>query len=138
MKDLYLQLGIDSNAGRAEIETAVAERPELENAAAILLNESRRAAYNRSVSTIRSIGMLRHRLGLDKENSWFVETCPDFAPRLHIKKYAAQQPAAEVTANSSVSSQAEHPPSKQPKPWLKILVVGLVIAALVLLLNFYL
>lgn len=132
MKDLYLQLGINPDASKSDIEAALTQHSELADAAAILLNESRRAAYNRTVSTIRSIGMLRHRLELDHDNSWFVEHCPDFAPRLHTKKYTAQaQPDTDIAA-----AEGAHPGqtrSDKTKSWFKALLIALGIAAALLL-----
>ena len=139
MKDLYLQLGIHPNAGQSDIETAFEQRPELASAEAILLNEPRRAAYNRTVSTVRSIGILRHRLELDNDNSWFVENYPDFTPRLHTKKYAAQaQLAAESEATLAASHQPGPASSQHSRSWLKVLTLGIGIAAVLLLLIFYL
>lgn len=141
MKDLYLQLGINPEASQSDIEAAFRQHPELEDTAAILLNESRRTAYSRTVSTLRSIGMLRHRLGLDAENSWFVERCPDFAPRLHIKKYVTRpQPVAagETAAPATTGNAPEKAGGNKTRPWLKVLMTGLVIAAVLLLLNAYL
>jgi hypothetical protein len=136
MKDLYLQLGINPNASQSDIEAAVANHPDLADTAAILLNDSRRAAYSRTVSTVRSIGMLRHRLGLDNDESWFIEHCPDFAPRLHVKKYAAQaQPVADA---STVNTQSGQTDTNKSGTWLKVLLLGAGIAALLLLVNFYL
>lgn len=136
MKDLYLQLGINPDASHSDIEAAFERRPELAESRVILLNESRRAAYNRTVSTMRSIGMLRHRLGLDNNNSWFVDNCPDFAPRLHSKKYAAQAQADEDIPQESPATATTR--STRSTPWLKVLLLGTGIAALLLLLISYL
>ncbi|MDZ4730038.1 MAG: hypothetical protein SH820_08870 [Xanthomonadales bacterium] len=134
MKDLYLQLGINPDAGKNDIEAAMVEHPELADVAAILLNESKRATYNRTVSTIRSIGMLRHRLGLDNENSWFVEHCPDFAPSLQPKKYTAQaQPDAGV-ATAAARTHPGQTSSNKTKSWFKLLAIGMGIAAVLLFL----
>jgi hypothetical protein len=131
MKDLYLQLGIDPNASPADIEAALQAKPELGEAAAVLLDGSRRSAYNRTVSTIRSIGMLRHRLGLDAEFTWFVKTCPDFAPRLHLRKYVPppESPAETVPEVAIPPS----PGARKSKTWLIAALLIFAVAALLAL-----
>ncbi len=129
MKDLYLQLGLDPNANSADIEAALQAKPDLSEAAAVLLNESRRAAYNRTVSTIRSIGMLRHRLGLDADSTWFVETCPDFSPRLHVRKYVPTPKPTSETATSAVEPVS--PDTGKRKFWLY--AASIILAVVVLL-----
>jgi len=153
MKDLYRQLSLDSSASRAEVEAALQSRPELGEAAEVLLNDSRRAVYNRAASTIRSIGMLRHRLGLDNDQTWFVESCPDFAPRLHTRKYVAPErvnPAAasaEPTATETSKSAAAvttatatgaSMDNSKSKTWLKAAVVIFVLAILMTLSRMFL
>ncbi len=138
MQDHFLQLGIDPEANAADIKAAIEAKPELEAAAQILLNERRRAAYQRTVLTLRSIGMLRHRLGLDNEDSWFVQSCPDFAPRLHSRKFTAQ---AATTAESTAPAVAESTagttaaadggkPETAARPWLKPALLVLALAAI--------
>lgn len=131
MKDLYLQLGIDPHADQSDIEAALRQHPELGDAAAILLNAPRRAAYNRSVSTVRSIGMLRHRLGLDAQSTWFVETCPDFAPRLHLRKYA---PPPEVSAKTATAEPAPTA-TYNSSSWLKVGLLIVTVAAILLAMS---
>jgi len=139
MKNLYLQLGLDPHASRDDIEAALQSKPELADAAAVLLDESRRAAYNRTVSTLSSIGLLRHRLGLDTDQTWFVKTCPDFAPRLHMRKYVApNSPAeesapAEITAASGTMAQVPAPGSRNNKSWIKAAVIIFVLAVVLAL-----
>jgi hypothetical protein len=138
MQDLYLQLGIDPAASAADIEAAIAAKPELEAAAQILQNERRRAAYQRTVLTLRSIGMLRHRLGLDNDDTWFVQSCADFAPRLHLRKFAAQAtPAAEHGAPAAVETIARPAPAASregpapaTRPWLRPALLVLALAAI--------
>lgn len=101
MQDLFLKLGLDPEATSAQILEAIEAKPGQSAAAEILLNDHRRAAYQRTVFTLRSIGQLRHRLGLDNEASWFLETCADFAPRMQSRKYSAKaEPGAETTTHS--------------------------------------
>lgn len=139
MKNLYLQLGIDPQASQDDIEAALQAKPELADAAAILLDESRRAAYNRTVSTLSSIGMLRHRLGLDADQTWFVKTCPDFAPRLHMRKYVApatpveESAPAQIAAASGTATQVPVPGSRNNKSWIKAAVILFVMAVVLYL-----
>ena len=83
MKDLYTALGIESSAGSDEIEAALERNPALEEAARILLDPERRAVYDSNHQTLRMIGTLRHRLGMDGADSWFTERHPDFVPVLN-------------------------------------------------------
>jgi hypothetical protein len=149
MKDLYRQLGLDSSASRAEIAAALQARPEPGVTAEVLLNDSRRAVYNRAASTIQSIGILRHRLGLDNDQTWFVQNCPDFAPRLHTRKYVAPEQAntasasAEATATEPGKSTAAvaatpTPDSRKSKSWLKAALVIFVLAILMTLSRMFL
>jgi hypothetical protein len=158
MQDHYLKLGLDPAATSAEILQAIEAKPELSAAAEILLNDHRRAAYQRTVFTLRSIGILRHRLGLDNDHSWFVETCPDFAPRLHSRKFAPQVPAAADAAaaapadaatsaaggaNTTQTSSASATPvtptagekAMQNRPWLKPVIILLAVVAILVLLS---
>ncbi len=124
MKNLYLQLGLDPHASPTDIEEALRAKPELADAAAVLLDESRRSAYNRAVTTLTSIGMLRNRLGLDADQTWFVKTCPDFAPRLNMRKYVPPNPGAEeivtaaTIAASATAAQLPAPGSRKTRPWI--------------------
>lgn len=153
MQDHFLKLGLDPEASRADIEAAIEAKPELSAAAEILLNEHRRAAYQRTVSTLRSIGILRHRLDLDKDDSWFVESCPDFAPRLHSRKFGSQRAASGDTSHALAEAAATGPSSTagdtpvtsegtrkpaQSRTWLKPLLVASAIAAILILLIFVL
>lgn len=136
MKDLYLKLGISQDASPEDIEAAIKARPDCAGSAAILLDKRRRAAYNRSVSTIRSIGILRDRLGLDKEPSWFQHTCPDFAPKLHVAKFAAK-PAPKRQVTESTASRPAPAERRQADPksgleWMRPVYIGL---ALIILLT---
>ncbi|HET6565149.1 MAG TPA: hypothetical protein VFG52_07010 [Xanthomonadales bacterium] len=143
MRDLFLQLNLDPNASSEDIAAAIKAKPLHEGAAEILLNERRRAAYQRTVSTLRSIGILRHRLGLDNDDTWFVQTCPDFAPRLHTRKFAAQpvvldpEPISAMPPSNGKTSKvlADTAAAKAPsRGWHKPLLVAAVIAAVLILL----
>lgn len=144
MQDLYLQLGINPDASAEEIDAAIRKKPQLTAASEILLNPQRRAAYQRTVLTLRSIGTLRHRLGLDNDSSWFLDTCADFAPRLQSRRNVASAPGAEsapVTATagvgqSSAASAAAAPAKTTPpsRSWVKLLLIAAGVVALLALL----
>lgn len=78
MKDLYRKLGIKPEASSEEIEAAARLRPELARQAEILLDEKRRARYDRAHAALSAIGTLRHRLGLDSGDTGFLDRHPDF------------------------------------------------------------
>lgn len=82
MNDLYFRLNIDPNASAEEITAALALKPEMSACSSILLDEEKRSVYDRAHATMSAIGLLRHRLGLNAADSWFVQNYPNFVPRL--------------------------------------------------------
>ncbi len=103
MKDLYRKLGIDPKASTGEITAALAVKPEMREYAPILQDEKRRAGYDQAHATLNTIGILRHRLGLDSGDSWFLANCPDFAPG-HLKTEhvsAARKPVPQDSVPES-------------------------------------
>ena len=128
MNDLYAKLGLEPTASPKEIAEMLKQKPAMAALGTILLNPQKRAVYDGTFSTLKTIGALRHRLGLDKGGSWFLETHADFAPSLApltgdrpVAPPAAPEPRAAL-ADSPAPAPAQ--PSKKP-------VRGLVIAALV-------
>jgi hypothetical protein len=104
MKDLYLQLGIAPTSAIEEITAALESKPELSDCSRILLDEDRRAGYDEGHHTLKTIGVLRQRLGLDTGHSWFLENHPDFSLR---KSPAFSPPPAQPRQ----ASPAPPPPS---------------------------
>jgi hypothetical protein len=150
LKDLYAKLGIDRGASAAEIQAAFAARPELSEYSTILLHEEKRAVYDSAHSTLKMIGALRLRLGLDSGPSWFLENCLDYAPRPKMAKSpqdagerteAASSPGAQATRQPP-NSAASTPPAqstllaKQMPNWLvpaAVVIIGLIALAVLLL-----
>ena len=58
MKDLYLQLGIDKTASATEIAEELKQEPAMANYGTILLNPEKRAVYDQTHSTLKTIGSL--------------------------------------------------------------------------------
>lgn len=81
MQDLYARLRIEPDAGRENVIEAFKLEPDLDEFSAILLDPDRRSVYDRTRATLKTIGELRHRLGLDSRGSWFADNYPDFAAR---------------------------------------------------------
>ncbi len=145
MKDLYSKLGIDRGASAKEVQAALEIKPELSDYAMILLDTEKRALYDSTHSTLKMIGELRFRLGLDSGRSWFLEHCPDFAFRKNTAK-SSQNPAKDGTTDTSDNanpadqqpkSVAPTPPaqSKWPTKWLipaALLIIGVIVIALLL------
>jgi hypothetical protein len=153
MRDLYLRLGISTDANADEIASAISAKPHLGAAADVLLNPQRRAAYQRTVFTLRSIGELRHRLGLDDDASWFHETCGDFSSHAQARKFTAKvetgaagaaEPAIPPAGSTGQGQTAPYGPlagskSASPKPssaWLKPLLAVAAVLALLLVAYF--
>lgn len=145
MHDLFLRLGISTDASADEIAAAIESKPHLAGASEILLNPLRRAAYQRTVFTLRSIGELRHRLGLDSDASWFQETCGDFSAHAQARKFTAKadagaeagQPALAAgrpgTVSGPVTGRADTASAARSRSWLNpLLAVAVVVALLAL------
>jgi len=141
MRDLYRKLGIDPRAGSEEVAAALASRPAMSECAPILLDEKKRAGYDQAHATLNAIGILRHRLGLDSGESWFLENCPDFAPG-HLKSEHSSE-ASRPAAHKSVTA-SYNPPDQQGAPKLQnltsssqsYLVITLVVVALLAILAY--
>jgi len=145
VKDLYSRLGIDRGASAGEVQAALEIKPELSDYAAILLHSEKRAIYDSTHSTLKMIGELRFRLGLDTGRSWFLEQCPDYAFRKTAAK-ASQSPGKDAIADTSArlnparqqpESVASTPPaqSKLLAKWLLpavLLIIGVIVIALLL------
>jgi hypothetical protein len=111
VKDLYLKLGIDRGASAAEVQAALEIKPELSDYAMILMDTEKRALYDSTHSTLKMIGALRLRLGLDSGPSWFLKNYLDFAPAQKLAN-AAQNPVKNGIADTSASA---HPAPQQPQ-----------------------
>lgn len=81
MNDLYFRLNIDPNASAEEIAAALALKPEMSACSSILLDAEKRSVYDRTHATLSAIGLLRHRLGLNSIDPWFLQNYPHFGPR---------------------------------------------------------
>jgi len=106
MKDLYRKLGVNKAATHAELEEAFRQNRDLADYASILLNEQKRAVYDRAHSALTMIGALRQRLDLDSDGSWFVEQHADFAPAARRQQPAVAGSAASAERTDSPSATA--------------------------------
>jgi hypothetical protein len=136
MKDFYAKLGIDQGATQSEVAAALQSRPELSACSSILLNGEKRAVYDRAHMALKAIGQLRHKLGLDSGDSWFLQNCADYVPRQRSavtveKPVAAAGNPAPRQAPSEAAQSAIAPARPAARPVLRPLVV-LAIAAIVL------
>ena len=149
MKDLYFRLGIDRGASAEEVQAALEIKPELSDYAPILLRSEQRALYDSTHSTLKMIGELRYRLGLDSDRSWFLEHCPDYAFRKNAAKpsqdpgkganadaspgaHPAPQPPKSVASTPPAQSKL---PAKWPTTWLVsavLLIIGVIVIAVLL------
>jgi len=111
MKNLYSKLGIDRGASAGEVQAALELKPELSKYATILLRSEQRAMYDSTHSTLKMIGELRFRLGLDSGRSWFLEHCPDYAFRKRVAK-SAHNPGKGAVADTLAKA---NPAPQQPK-----------------------
>ncbi|MDT8320603.1 MAG: hypothetical protein RQ826_08765 [Xanthomonadales bacterium] len=140
MKDLYARLKIDKSADRQQLAAILKGRPEWSEHAAVLLNDEKRALYDRTHSTLKTIGQLRQRLDLNSGGSWFTEHYPDFAAGFRAAPAPRQSgPEASVAAEQKPGSdipqdQAPETPAKSRSrrltPWLLVVISVLLIALL--------
>lgn len=138
MKDLYRRLGIEPQSSDEEIRAALESRPAMQGCSGILLDPARRAAYDETHHILKTIGLLRHRLGLDTGHSWFLDNCPDFAPRRGPA--AGNGQAAQPQADAQRGEEQRAAPSGAAAPTaearpgkalpLALGIIGLVAAAL--------
>lgn len=101
MKDLYLHLGLSQNASAKEIADVLKNNPAMAEIGTILLNPEKRALYDQTWSTLKTIGSLRDKLGLDKDETWFLRKHPDFAPALVWAAKNRQVPEADDSGHSN-------------------------------------
>lgn len=139
MKDLYLRLGLETDAGREAIEQAARSSGDSEAVATILLSDKRRAAYNHCHATLTAIGNLRKRLKLDDEDNWFTEECADFVPRKKPPPPPQQNadghemPAQRMAENLARAAHEEAPADSGERmltlPVIIVIALGVAIAA---------
>jgi DnaJ-class molecular chaperone len=138
MKDLYAKLGIDQHASQSEVTAALQSRPELSAFSTVLLNAEKRAVYDRAHTALKAIGQLRHKLGLDSGESWFLQNCADYVPRQRSAVSAEKSPAA---AGSSAPRQAPseaaqspiapaQPAARSVRPALVVIAIAAVLVAI--------
>lgn len=140
MKDLYRRLGIEPQSSDEEISSALASKPELSEFSSILLNPERRAQYDETHHILKTIGILRHHLGLDTGHSWFLDNCPDFTPRKGPA--AGRGQAAQPQADAQRGEEKRAAPTRAAAPTaearpgkalpLALGIIGLVAAALLI------
>ena len=137
MKDLYRKLELEPTATRDEIAAALEKHPDLNAYSAILLDEERRALYDRSHQVLKLIGTLRFRLDLDKSDAWFIKRHSDYAIMPKPVFASAQQQAAGDEA-AAPPARGKGRKGRRSRGWLIALVAALVAAAaIVLILNLY-
>lgn len=141
MRDLYAKLGISQEASLEEVAEALKSKPGMAACAPILLNSKKRAVYDRTYTTLKNIGYLRHRLGLDKGDSQFLRDYPDFAPRLvtNLNSNQRHEPAGTALPDQTDSASGQHGNLEPKKKVLAkytrtvlVAVVGLVLVSLLI------
>jgi hypothetical protein len=140
MKNLYHLLGIGPKASREEVAAALKLKPEMGGCAPILQDEEKRAAYNQAHATLSAIGILRHRLGLDSGDSWFLKDSPDFTPRLlqENKTRAAQKSVSQATTpgNNQAGPPQQQPPEPSTGSNQTLLIIAAVVIAMLAILAY--
>lgn len=140
MKDLYRKLGIDPKASSAEVAAALESKPDMSGCAPILRDEQKRAAYDQAHATLKAIGILRHRLGLDSGDSWFLQDSPDFVPRLLQEKKTRMAQKSDPQETTPVENQDGPPQQQPPEPSAgskqTLLIVAAVVVAVLAILAY--
>ena len=137
MRDLYRRLALERSASPEEIRAALERLPDMKSYSAILLDEERRAVYDRAHNTLKMIALLRFRLGLDKSDNSFIQRYPDFAimPK-PVTSEATQESSGHQGPDKT--TQRRDRTRRNGQRWLLPLLLSLiVIGAIVLFLNYY-
>jgi len=137
VRDLYRRLALERSASPEEIRAALERLPDMKSYSAILLDEERRAVYDRAHNTLKMIAMLRFRLGLDKSDNSFIQRYPDFAimPK-PVTSEATQESSGHQGPDKT--TQRRDRTRRNGQRWLLPLLLSLiVIGAIVLFLHYY-
>ena len=141
MKDLYAALGLNPKSTAAEIAAALKQQPEMAASGTVLMNPKKRAVYDRTHTTLKTIGALRHRLGLDTSETWFLRDHPDFAPGVSSGSTAKSStgPSADTAAkNSAMKPHPSLKSRKKSKTTVKRLALAAIAAIALMALLYFL
>jgi hypothetical protein len=138
VRNLYLKLGVEPGAGIEDIAAALELHPELSAYAPILLDAKKRAAYDRTHAALSAIGELRHQLGLNDGNSWFLEKYPGFA---RMRRSPSSAGTAQAAAQTSVPTETREAARREGRrtrrtaryKWLVPVLSGLALIVVLLL-----
>lgn len=136
MRDLYRRLALERSASPEEIRAALERLPEMKPYSAVLLDEERRAAYDRVHTTLKMIALLRFRLGLDKSDNSFIRHYSDFA--IMPKPVASE--AAQEASGEQDRDRTKRPQGRMPRNgtrWLLPLLLSLIVIGAIVLYLFY-
>lgn len=139
MRDLYFGLQIAPEATAEEVQAALEGHPERGDSAAILLDPARREVYDGTRATLKMIGRLRSRLGLDTGHSWFREYCPEFVPMGSSAVFKAParpeppKPSPTAAAKGSGKKGRTRRRRRRSGPQPMVLAIALAAALLVIL-----
>jgi len=144
MKDLYFNLNIDRDASTEDVAAALQQNPEMGAYASILLDEDKRSTYDRTHATLSTIGLLRHNLGLNAHDSWFLDNYPNFAPgrrpsapRQEPREDKAKEPSIEP-AYDNIEAMPPGPTSPDPYRWLVPALLAIIaVSCLLLIFTFF-
>lgn len=136
MEDLYRKLGLTRDAGVAEITSALEGHQERNDIASILLDERKRAEYDRTHAALMAIGDLRHRLAIDPDYSWFEKNYPDFSAKKILAELSAHdtQPSPE---QADEANNRPHPAKPQATARARRTAVFLVLVVVIVAVIVY-
>ena len=137
MRDLYRRLALERSASPEEIRAALERLPDMKSYSAILLDEERRAVYDRAHNTLKMIAMLRFRLGLDKSDNSFIQRYPDFAIMPKPVTSAATQESSGHQGPDKTTQRRDRTRRNGQRWLLPLLLSLIVIGAIVLFLHYY-
>ena len=136
MRDLYRRLALERSASPEEIRAALENLPEMKPYSAVLLDEERRAAYDRVHATLKMIALLRFRLDLDKSDNSFIQRYPDFAimPK-PVASEAAQEASGDQGRDETLQRRDKR--RRNGQRWLLPLLLSLIVIGAIVLFLFY-
>ena len=139
MRNLYLALGISSNASVEQLAARIkdsTDRPMAETAKAILLNARAKRTYDASHKTVEIIGHLRSRMYIPQSDTWKQIGVPDYAlPNKYVDPFVGRgkdvkyehadyhrQPDADSPTRKDPSQRT---PDKRDGYFLAFLIIGI-------------
>lgn len=124
-----LYLGIEILEKRFETVTGL-PFPEPGGPVAVLPDEDRRSEDDLTQAIVKTIGVLRHRLDLDSDGSWFLDNYPDFAPMTVLAGVSEESRKPEAADSPCEQAKPEALSRSQQSVIYGVVIVAVALAVL--------